>query len=436
MNSYINLNYDLDYSKDKSIDRRVLEVCAIAEANFLKEQKKLNPNYTEIKDLLINNNNDTYKIMLQNKDTKKALETNRPNVQNKSYFTVSKLGKIGNKSISLEKNILSQKYYNDNNSNNNNNEQNYMTNKNVVNSKNRFNTQIIDQKNINNIQVNNQNNLSPKLYLKQRNNLLNNENQSYNNNFSRIKRTFDFKNRKINKPTSKSINLKKIKREREEIKSNNNFFNTTTLSMKTQYKPLFSKTINKSFIFPHIQHIKNKNRYEMNKILLKSEDLINHKKYILAYNLLKEIISTGEYHSDLFYLFGEVNRILKNYQNAENYLLLALNFEIHSPKVFYSMGLLYHDLKQYSYSNIFLKLFIRLINTDNAHYLRAKNYAFMGEYLKAVKEMTIAIDMNEECDYYYKFRSELYNKLGLKEIANEDLNMYNFIKNKNTEENK
>ena len=340
MNSYINLNYDLDYSKDKSIDRRVLEVCAIAEANFLKEQKKLNPNFTEIKDLLINNNNDTYKIMLQNKDTKKALETNRPNVQNKSYFTVSKLGKIGNKSISLEKNILSQKYYNDNNSNNNN-EQNYMTNKNVVNSKNRFNTQIIDPKNINNIQVNNQDNLSSKLYLKQRNNLLNNENQSYNNNFSRIKRTFDFKNRKINKPSSKSINLKKIKREREEIKSNNNFFNTTTLSMKTQYKPLFSKTINKSFIFPHIQHIKNKNRYEMNKILLKSEDLINHKKYILAYNLLKEIISTGEYHSDLFYLFGEVNRILKNYQNAENYLLLALNFEIHSPKVFYSMGLLY-----------------------------------------------------------------------------------------------
>ena len=60
----------------------------------------------------------------------------------------------------------------------------------------------------------------------------------------------------------------------------------------------------------------------------------------------------------------------------------------------------------------------------------------MGEYLKAAKEMTIAIDMNEECDYYYKFRSELYNKLGLKEIANEDLNMYNFIKNKNIEENK
>ena len=112
MNSNININYDLDYSKDKSIDKRVLEVCAIAEANFLKEQKKSNPNFTELKDLIINNDNDTYKIMIPNKNMKKALETNKPNVQNQSYFTVSKLGKIGNKSISLEKNILSQKYYN------------------------------------------------------------------------------------------------------------------------------------------------------------------------------------------------------------------------------------------------------------------------------------------------------------------------------------
>ena len=424
MNSNININYDLDYSKDKSIDKRVLEVCAIAEANFLKDQKKSNPNFTELKDLIINNDNDTYKIMIPNKNMKKALETNKPNVQNQSYFTVSKLGKIGNKSISLEKNILSQKYYN-------NNEQNYMNNNNYFsNAKNRFNTQIIQQNN--NIQ-NNQNDLSSKLHLQKRNKI-NNEYQSLNN-FQKTQRTFNFKKRKINQQISKSINLKRAKTNREEIKSNNNFINTTS-SIKTQYKPLFSKTVNKAYIFPHIQHIKNKNRYELNKILLKSENLINHKKYILAYNLLKEIISTGEYHSDLFYLFGEVNRILKNYQNAENYLLLALNFEIHSPKVFYSMGLLYHELKQYSYSNIFLKLFIRLINTDNAHYLRAKNYVMLGDYLKAAKEMTIAIDMNEECDYYYKFRSEIYNKLGLNEIANGDLNMYEFIQNKKIEENK
>jgi hypothetical protein len=424
MNSNINFNYDVDYSKDKSIDKRVLEVCAIAETNFLKNLKKTNSrNITDIRDLIINNNNnDNFKIMFANNDTKKALETSRPNVQNRSFFSSSKIGKIGNKSISLEKNLLSQRYYNNNQKN--------QVNSNFICFKNRLNKQIVNSKNFD------QNFSGTKLYLKQ-NNKLNNENKSFSG-ISKSQRNFNFRSRMKNQQIERSINLNKKSTIQEELKSNNNFNNfiQTNSSMVRQYKPLFSKTINKSYIFPHIQHIKNKNKYELSKILLKTQNLINRKKYLLAYNLLKEIISTGEYHSDLFYLFGEVNRILKNYQNAENYLLLALNFEIHSPKVFYSMGLLYQELKQYDYSNIFLKLYIRLIDNDNAHYLRAKNYALMGNYLKAAKEMTIAIEMNNECDYYYKFRSEIYNKLGLNEISNEDLNMYNFIKNKKIEENK
>ena len=410
MNSNINFNYDVDYSKDKSIDKRVLEVCAIAEANFLKNLKKTNSrNITDIRDLIINNNNnDNFKIMFANNDTKKALETSRPNVQNRSFFSSSKIGKIGNKSISLEKNLLSQRYYNNNQKN--------QVNSNFICFKNRLNKQIVNSKNFDQ-------NFS--------------ENKSFSG-ISKSQRNFNFRSRMKNQQIERSINLNKKSTIQEELKSNNNFNNfiQTNSSMVRQYKPLFSKTINKSYIFPHIQHIKNKNKYELSKILLKTQNLINRKKYLLAYNLLKEIISTGEYHSDLFYLFGEVNRILKNYQNAENYLLLALNFEIHSPKVFYSMGLLYQELKQYDYSNIFLKLYIRLIDNDNAHYLRAKNYALMGNYLKAAKEMTIAIEMNNECDYYYKFRSEIYSKLGLNEISNEDLNMYNFIKNKKIEENK
>ena len=424
MNSNINFNYDVDYSKDKSIDKRVLEVCAIAEANFLKNLKKTNSrNITDIRDLIINNNNnDNFKIMFANNDTKKALETSRPNVQNRSFFSSSKIGKIGNKSISLEKNLLSQRYYNNNQKN--------KVNSNFICFKNRLNKQIVNSKNFD------QNFSGTKLYLKQ-NNKLNNENKSFSG-ISKSQRNFNFRSRMKNQQIERSINLNKKSTIQEELKSNNNFNNfiQTNSSMVRQYKPLFSKTINKSYIFPHIQHIKNKNKYELSKILLKTQNLINRKKYLLAYNLLKEIISTGEYHSDLFYLFGEVNRILKNYQNAENYLLLALNFEIHSPKVFYSMGLLYQELKQYDYSNIFLKLYIRLFDNDNAHYLRAKNYALMGNYLKAAKEMTIAIEMNNECDYYYKFRSEIYSKLGLNEISNEDLNMYNFIKNKKIEENK
>ncbi len=420
MDENINLNYDLDYSKDKTIDRRVLEVCAIAEANFLKGLKSKTKYITEIKDLIINNNNKdkNFQIMFSNNDTKKALETNRAYVQNKSYFSVSKIGRIGNKSISLEKNLLSQRYYNN---------PKYQLNSNFGEFKNRLNTQIMKPK------ILNENYSNTKFYLK-KNNTNNDQNKTFSN-ISKIKRNFNFKNRNQNQQFVNLINLNKKNSSDEELKSNNNIYQTTS-SIKRQYKPLFSKTINKAYIFPHIQHIKNKNKYELNKILLKSENLMKHKKYLMAYNLLKETISCGEYHSDLFYLFGEVNRILKNYQNAENYLLLALNFEIHSPKVFYSMGLLYQDLKQYSYSNIFFKLYLRLIDSDYVHYLRAKNYTLMGEYLKAAKEMTVAIEMNNECDYYYKFRSEIYNKLGLKEISNEDFNMYQFIKNKKIEENK
>ena len=420
MDENINLNYDLDYSKDKTIDRRVLEVCAIAEANFLKGLKLKTKNITDIKDLIINNNNKdkNFQIMFSNNDTKKALETNRSYVQNKSYFSVSKIGRIGNKSISLEKNLLSQRYYNN---------PKYQLNSNFGEFKNRLNTQIMKPK------ILNENYSNTKFYLK-KNNTNNDQNKTFSN-ISKIKRNFNFKNRNQNQQFVNLINLNKKNSSDEELKSNNNIYQTTS-SIKRQYKPLFSKTINKAYIFPHIQHIKNKNKYELNKILLKSENLIKHKKYLMAYNLLKETISCGEYHSDLFYLFGEVNRILKNYQNAENYLLLALNFEIHSPKVFYSMGLLYQDLKQYSYSNIFFKLYLRLIDSDYVHHLRAKNYTLMGEYLKAAKEMTVAIEMNNECDYYYKFRSEIYNKLGLNEISNEDFNMYQFIKNKKIEENK
>ena len=420
MDENINLNYDLDYSKDKTIDRRVLEVCAIAEANFLKGLKSKTKNIMDIKDLIINNNNKdkNFQIMFSNNDTKKALETNRSYVQNKSYFSASKIGRIGNKSISLEKNLLSQRYYNN---------PKYQLNSNFGEFKNRLNTQIMKPK------ILNENYTNTKLYLKN-NNSNNNQNKTFSN-ISKINRNFNFKNRNQNQQFANLINLNKKTSIVEELKSNNNIYQTTS-SIKRQYKPLFSKTINKAYIFPHIQHIKNKNKYELNKILLKSENLIKHKKYLMAYNLLKETISCGEYHSDLFYLFGEVNRILKNYQNAENYLLLALNFEIHSPKVFYSMGLLYQDLKQYSYSNIFFKLYLRLIDSDYVHYLRAKNYTLMGEYLKAAKEMTVAVEMNNECDYYYKFRSEIYNKLGLKEISNEDFNMYQFIKNKKIEENK
>ena len=436
MDKNINFSYDLDYSKDKNIDKRILEVCAIAEAKYLDNQKNkkstLLSNELDINDLIINNNNNTKRNNEIN-ELKKTLETSNSNFQNKSYFTGSKIGRIENKSLDFDKNLLSQKCFNKS--------LKFKYPKNRMQNINSFS--IINFPNIINNKYNN-NNYNENDNIQKIKNM--NESEKF---LSPKKNNFIFRNSNLNKihDIPKILNNNE-NQEYFSIKSsknnNTNFRPLDNDNLKSEnfklilkkYKPLFSKSINKKYILSHNIHIKNKNKYELNKILLQSQSFIKNHKYIPAYYLLRNTISAGEYHSDLFYLYGEVNRILNNYEEAEDYLLLALNFEIHSPYVFYSMGLLYQNLKQYNYSNIFFRLFQRLINNDNIHYLISKNYMKMGELLKAAKEMTIAIKMNKEKDIYYKFRSEIYNKMGMNEMSNEDLNMYNYIKNINIEDNK
>ena len=458
MDRNINFSYDLDYSKDKNIDKRVLQVCATAEAKYLENQKNKKSDYLsrelDINDLIINNNNITKRSNTIN-ELKKTLETSNSNVQNKSYFTGSKLGKIENKSLEFEKNILSQKYFNKN--------LKFKSPKNAMQNINSFSIMNFPNSFENN-KYNNNNNENNKYNNNNENNKYNNnnENNKYNNNnFNEIqniqkinnineKQNFLFpKNNNIiynNINLNKSNDIPKILNNNENQESfspinsnNNNNINLKPLDNDNLVSENFKsiqKKYNKKYILSHNIHIKNKNKYELNKILLQSQSFIKNHKYMHAYYLLRNTIAAGEYHSDLFYLYGEVNRILKNYEEAEDYLLLALNFEIHSPYVFYSMGLLYQNLNQYNYSNIFLRLFQRLINNDNVHYLISKNYMKIGDLLKAAKEMTIAIKMNKEKDIYYKFRSEIYNKMGMNEMSNEDLSMYNYIKNINIEENK
>ena len=386
MNSNINFNYDLDYSKDRDIDKRVLEICAIAEAKYLEGLKNIKSNNflsknIDVNELIINDNKSNKRSNIN--ELKNTLKTNISDIQNKSYFTCSKLAKIENKSIDFEKNILSQKFYN-----------NYIGIKPF----------IQRMQNINSFSISK----IPKT-------------KKNKHNYDHLQSNEDNNNFKSN--------------------LNNNYFLNNLNKTQKFYTPkhinkIFSNDINKNYILRHNIHIKNKNKIELNKILLQSQTFIKNHKYISAYYLLRNIILTGEYHSDLFYLYGEVNRILENYQIAEDFLLLALNFEIHSPFVFYSIGLLYKDLNKYDYSNIFFRLFQRLINNDCVHFYISKNYMLMGELLKAAKEITIAIEKNKEKDIYYKLRSEIYKKLGMYEMSNDDLNMYNFIKSKKTDEKK
>lgn len=193
-------------------------------------------------------------------------------------------------------------------------------------------------------------------------------------------------------------------------------------------------TNNKKSNLKHNKEKDNKISMDLSKILLESRDLIKKLKIKQAYVLLKKTISTGTQHSDLFYLYGEVNRLIKQYKTAEDYLLKAVKFELHSPYVFYSLGILYQELKEYQDSNKFFKLFYRLMDNADLHFQMAINYFYMKDYVNAAEEMSKAIDLNNECAEFYLFRSEIYKKMGLKEMENEDFNMYWFIIQKRKEE--
>ena len=181
----------------------------------------------------------------------------------------------------------------------------------------------------------------------------------------------------------------------------------------------------------HPSHTKNSN---LSKILLESRDLIKKQKMKQAYLLLKQTISTGIQHSDLFYLYGEINRMLKQNKVAENYLMKSLKFELHSPYAFFSLGLLYQDMNEYINSNKFFRLFNRLLDNADVHFQMAINYFNLKDYVNAGEEISKAIDINGECAEYYLFRSEIYRNMGLKEMENEDNYMYKYITKKQYED--
>ena len=150
---------------------------------------------------------------------------------------------------------------------------------------------------------------------------------------------------------------------------------------------------------------------------------LNFKK---AYEMLKIPLSQGLAHADIFYLYGEVCRILKKFEEGEKYLLHCLKFEHHSPYVFYSLGLIFQEMLQYNYSNTFFKHFISLLNSPDAHYHMAKNYIQLNKNLKAAINITKAIENNKSVPEYYKFRADIYTSMGYKELAIEDIEFAKF----------
>jgi len=183
--------------------------------------------------------------------------------------------------------------------------------------------------------------------------------------------------------------------------------------------------------FDDKSNIKNKFNinYDINKLLLESKTLMKKLNFKKAYENLKLPISQGLSHADVYYLFGEICRILKKLEESEVYLLQCLKFEHHSPFVFYSLGLLYQEIEQYKYSVSFFKHFICLIQTSDAFYQLAKSYFGLNKSLKSAIYITKAINLNKNVYEYYKFRSELYDSMGFKELARDDKKIANKLNN-------
>ena len=177
----------------------------------------------------------------------------------------------------------------------------------------------------------------------------------------------------------------------------------------------------------HQDHIKFQLNLDTNKLVLEAKCLMKKLNFQKAYEILNLSISQGIFHSDVFYLYGEVCRVVKRPEESEKYLLGSLKFEQHSPYVFYSLGLLYEEIEEYKYSVCFLKLFLKELESAEAYFRLASNYIKLGKDLKAAINLTKALNLDKKKEYYL-LRGQVYERMGYKELAFEDRELMKILK--------
>ena len=305
-------------------------------------------------------------------------------------------------------------------------------NQNIENGLSSSNNNFISNNNYNSDIINEQNEQSPRVINESFSKIAKINNKSIDtdaNVLSKIK--FGMKNEKNNNQENNYTNIKSpFHKKSDNYTKKIAIYNLDSTNKNNNNNYIKNSKLKKSQP-ENVNHTKNSN---LSKILLEARDLIKKKKLKQAYILLKQTISTGHQHSDLFYLYGEINRMLNQNSVAENYLINALKFELHSPYVFYSLGLLYQDMNNYNNSIKFFKLFNRLLDNADVHFQIALDYFNLKDFVNAAEEISKAIDLNNDCAEYYLFRSEIYKNMGLKEMENEDDYMYRYINKKKIED--
>ena len=69
-------------------------------------------------------------------------------------------------------------------------------------------------------------------------------------------------------------------------------------------------------------------------------------KYDKADKILTREIEKGTFHSDLYYIYGELKRLEGDMQEAEFHLKNAMAAKLHTPYAYYSLGLIYMTQNQ------------------------------------------------------------------------------------------
>ena len=69
-----------------------------------------------------------------------------------------------------------------------------------------------------------------------------------------------------------------------------------------------------------------------------------------AKETIEIVINDGYDHSDAYFLAGEIDRQLGIIDSAEEKLLRSLTFQVFTPKVYFSLGMVYSAKEEYEKS--------------------------------------------------------------------------------------
>ncbi|CAI2368185.1 unnamed protein product [Moneuplotes crassus] len=158
------------------------------------------------------------------------------------------------------------------------------------------------------------------------------------------------------------------------------------------------------------------------KSILETQMLLSKGKLEEAQRVIGNVLRQGHDHSDAYFLSGEIDRQLGMIKNSEEKLLKALTFQVYTPKVYFSLGLVYNSKQEFDKSVRCFKKFLFSVETPEAHFELAVALMGLNNPSEACIHFSRAITLDpEESDYYLK-RAKCYEAQGLEELAQEDYN--------------